>query len=68
MTQQKLVDIMFQIAITSAKHMHGRDNEEIAAWVRDQLAASGFPTVPMGASWGVLIEAPAEPGPDGHPY
>jgi hypothetical protein len=52
--EQTLVDIMFQIAMVSAEHMHGKSSEEIATWVADQLRQCGFDTVPVGASWGVL--------------
>lgn len=52
--EQKLIDIMFQIAFAAAEHMHGRSMEEIAAWVADQLRQCGFPTTPVGSSWGYL--------------
>ena len=52
--EQKLVDIMFEIAFTSAKYMHDRSHEEIAEWVRQNLADCGFPTTPIGSCWGTL--------------
>jgi hypothetical protein len=52
--EQKLIDIMFEIAQVSAIHMHGKPREEICAWVADQLRKIGFPTTPCGISWGVL--------------
>ena len=55
--EQKLVDITFSIAMTM--HMYPKsfkklDNEGIAAWVAKQLDGCGFPTTPVGSSWGVL--------------
>lgn len=52
--EQKLIDIMFAIALNSAWYMHGKSREEITAWVSNQLAQCGFQTTPMGSSWGVL--------------
>jgi len=52
--EQQLIDIMYQIAMTSAQHLHGKSNEEIAKWVSEQLKHCGFDTEPRGASWGVL--------------
>ena len=52
--EQQLVDIMYQIAMTSAQYLHGKSNEEIAEWVSKQLRDCGFDTEPRGASWGVL--------------
>ena len=52
--EQQLVDIMYQIAMTSAQYLHGKSNEEIAEWVSKQLRDCGFDTEPCGASWGVL--------------
>jgi len=55
---QKLIDIMFQIAMVlhSGCNTWAKDwsDENIAEWIRDQLKICGFDTVPMGASWGVL--------------
>ena len=52
--EQKLIDIMFQIAQASAEHMHGKTQEEICTWVTEQLKDCGFETKPVGSSWGVL--------------
>lgn len=52
--RQKFIDVMFEIAMLSAKYMHGKSNEEIAKWVSDQLHTLGYPTTPVGASWGIL--------------
>jgi hypothetical protein len=54
--EQKLIDIMYQIAMVSAEYNHGKSNEEIAKWVTDQLYACGFATMPVGSSWGILID------------
>ena len=45
---------MFSVAFNAAKYLHGKSNEEIAAWVALQLRECGFETTPVGASWGVL--------------
>ena len=54
--EQKLIDIMFEVAMVSADSMHGKSNEEIANWVRRQLEICGFKTEPVGVSWGMLID------------
>lgn len=54
--EQKLVDIMFQVAMVAAEHLHGKTDEEIAEWVRQQLDGCGFPTTPIGSSWGHLTD------------
>jgi len=55
---QKLVDIMFEIAFIVRENEELRDlgNEEFAEWVASQLRESGFSTVPCGMSWGVLTQ------------
>lgn len=57
--EQTLVDICFQIALTL--HTNGdpfrfKKNSEVAEWVADQLNQCGFPNVPVGSSWGHLVE------------
>lgn len=52
--EQKLVDIMFEIAIMAAERMHGEDKEAIAHWVANALRDAGINTHPQGSSWGVL--------------
>lgn len=54
--EQKLVDIMFDVAMTIRKHdsLKNKTQEELAAWVAEQLRNCGFPTTPVGASWGML--------------
>ena len=52
--EQRLVDLAFELAIVSAKYMHGKSIDEIAEWTAKQLRDCGFDTEPMGASWGVL--------------
>lgn len=50
--EQKLVDMMYEIAMCSAEYMHGKTAEEIAAWVTRQLDGQGFvlfPWAPAGA-------------------
>lgn len=57
--EQKLVDIMFEVV--SAAHYNPKwfaklTHEEKMAWVAKQLEGCGFPTTPLGASWGRLNE------------
>jgi hypothetical protein len=65
---QKLVDICFQIALTMydryPDYFQNTGREKVAAWVAQQLEASGFQTKPCGASWGILTnkETPVNPG------
>ena len=56
--EQKLVDICFSVGlmIHSTNHFETMTQEEVAAWIAKQLEACGFPTIPMGSSWGVLVE------------
>lgn len=54
--EQKLVDMMFEIAILSAEHMPGHSNEYIANWVKCQLVKCGFSGHTMGSSWWVLYD------------
>jgi len=56
--EQKLVDICFQVAMfvqDKRFNFHKMSQEELAEWVAKQLRECGFPTRPMGCSWGVLI-------------
>jgi hypothetical protein len=50
--EQKLIDYAFELAM---RRLHGKSNEEIAAWVAHNLAICGFVTKAQGASWGVLV-------------
>ena len=61
--EQKLIDIVFSIAQTS--YLMNRDYEEVKSYyskerdehmecVAKQLKDCGFPTIPIGMSWGVL--------------
>jgi hypothetical protein len=52
--EQKLVDILFAVALRVAEHP-GQTKEEICAYAAEQLRQCGFPTVPVGMSWGVLV-------------
>lgn len=57
---QKLVDLVFEIAQHSVRYRQyfvidgDYKRDEHMKWVADQLKGCGFPTVPMGSSWGVL--------------
>ena len=55
--EQKLVDIIFSVALTVNENHHywkDKSREELAAWVSRQLSLCGFETEPIGSSWGVL--------------
>ena len=58
--EQELIDIMFQVAFTAAEKMHEKSTPASAAWVAEQLKQCGFPTMPQGASWGVLDQGGRE--------
>lgn len=58
--EQSLIDIAFEAAIYGARYMADKSNEEIAAWLRDQLGQCGFGVVPMGSSHSVLVEPKAK--------
>jgi hypothetical protein len=53
---QKLINICFELVLTTNKHILKLSNEEKAKWVAKQLDACGFRTNPCGSSWGVLKE------------
>jgi hypothetical protein len=55
---QKLIDIVFQTTIMAATHEYfrGKSIQEVAEWTAGQLRDCGFPTVPCGMSWGVLVD------------
>lgn len=56
-SEQKLIDICFQIGIVISDptyNMHEKTTEQRAEWIADQLRQCGYPTIPIGASWGVL--------------
>jgi hypothetical protein len=57
--QQKLVDICFEIGllVNDPKYrskFRKLSQEELAQYVADQLNKCGFPTQPLGLSWGIL--------------
>jgi hypothetical protein len=55
---QKVINIAFDAVLTAAKHdwFRDKDNDEIAAWLREQLEDCGYTTVPIGCSHGTLVE------------
>lgn len=55
---QRLVDICFSLAIMvhCDERFTKRDMDGVAAYVADQLRQCGFPTCPMGSSWGILTD------------
>lgn len=57
-SEQKLIDAMFEMVFTATSHnwFEGKNREEIAEWIRIQLKALGYTVVPMGASYGVLVD------------
>jgi hypothetical protein len=57
--EQKLIDIMFEVAQISRYHfgkMENYDRDKHMEWVAEQLRICGFDTEPRGLSWGVLKE------------
>ncbi len=56
--EQELIDICFQIGIAVHHHrsLQCMSKEKLAKWIADQLEGCGFPTSPVGTSWGVLKE------------
>lgn len=54
--EQELVDIMFEVLLkTTVDEVFCKlSNEDKAKWLRNTLKNCGYPTEPMGASWGVL--------------
>lgn len=54
--EQKLVDIMFEIAlgVHASQTLQNLSREQLAEWVAKQLRECGFDTQPMGMSWGRL--------------
>lgn len=54
--EQKLIDIMFEMVFTAATHewFQGKSTEDIAAWVRSELANNNIHVYPVGASHGYL--------------
>jgi hypothetical protein len=60
--QQKLINIMFEMVyrITQDRPDWRPDRDEAMAWVAYNLKECGFPTAPVGMSWGCLIEPEPE--------
>jgi|31_taG_2_1085359.scaffolds.fasta_scaffold66715_2 hypothetical protein len=56
---QKLVDIVFQIALTMKNNndwVEKSTEDEIIKWVSEQLSTCGYCTRPIGSSFGLLTE------------
>lgn len=58
--EQQLIDIMFQVAthagsLPTVATEGSKRHAERMAWVAEQLRLCGFPTQPVGASWGVMV-------------
>lgn len=56
--EQSLIDLMFEMCQISAYHfgkLEKYDREKHMDWVAHHLRVAGFDTVPMGMSWGVLV-------------
>lgn len=57
--EQALVDMCFSIGITIAEasdYFKDKTKEQVAEWISGQLDQCGFKTIPMGMSWGVLVD------------
>jgi hypothetical protein len=57
---QDLIDLTFEIALAIQSNQEGyfkgKTREEVAKWVAEKLLNCGYPTKPMGCSWGVLTK------------
>jgi hypothetical protein len=58
---KELVDLCFSLvlAVSSPEHavpFSQKSVTERAAWVAEKLREFGYPTVPCGASWSLLVE------------
>ena len=59
--EQKLIDLCFSLVLHYRTFhnngiMNKKTQEEVAEWIAYNLKECGFPTRPMGMSWGVLID------------
>lgn len=55
--EQKLIDICFQIGLAVHSNewfFREKSSEQVAEWIATQLSECGFPTRPVGGSWGIL--------------
>ena len=52
--ENKLIDMMYQMAFALRDRPMTGDNEEVAAWVTQRLKNCGFDVEPRGVCWGVL--------------
>lgn len=57
--EQKLIDLCFSLVLHYRTYqdnglMKAKTQEEVAEWVAYNLRECGFPTTPIGMSWGVL--------------
>jgi hypothetical protein len=56
--EQRLIDISFDLVLTFRSHYNSyfkdKSQEEVAKWVAANLDLCGFPTEPVGSSWGIL--------------
>jgi hypothetical protein len=60
MSDQKLIDMCFQIGIVMSDpkfRFHTKTTEKRAEWIANTLKSCGYPTIPCGASWGVLVSS-----------
>lgn len=60
---QRLIDICFQLVDLAHQTAH-MTGEQRMAWAANQLRLCGFPTVPVGSSWGVLEDDVERAWPD----
>lgn len=55
--EQQLIDIIFEIALTinnNRNWFQNKSDEDVCAWVKQQLELCGFDIVSIDGSWGVL--------------
>lgn len=56
-SEQKLIDICFELVLLTQNEEYAfksMSRDGLMEWVAQQLRASGYDTVPIGASWGML--------------
>lgn len=56
---QDFINVLFEITITIHEDSWFKDKkrtrDEVQNWVAEKLAENGIYTVPVGASWGMLV-------------
>ena len=57
--KQKLIDICFELVLYARRSkLEEKTMEETVKLVANRLEQCGFLTIPIGSSWGILIDNP----------